>query len=234
MRRRALLASLVGLAAGGSCLGGDTEVVLRIDTDICAGNTEAPLESVRVEVRRDRGELLWASEFNVDRFVLPGEVVLQPERTDVTSAPVRVQITGSFRPGADGVAQEPLVRSFRVAFARGRRQLLGVYLANRCRNGAVRCRDGFTCGRSRCEAVDQPNLPNYSSATPDLRTFVVDPPVAPRGDGGVDVPPGVDVPAAPRYVPVMPYTPGVGTGGFTAWRAPRVRRAGARAHLGAQ
>ena len=233
MRRRALLASLVGLAAGGSCLGGDTEVVLRIDTDICAGNTEAPLESVRVEVRRDRGELLWASEFNVDRFVLPGEVVLQPERTDVTSAPVRVQITGSFRPGADGVAQEPLVRSFRVAFARGRRQLLGVYLANRCRNGAVRCRDGFTCGRSRCEAVDQPNLPNYSSATPDLRTCVVDPPVAPSGDGGVDVPPGVDVPVVPRDVPVMPDTPGVCTGGRTACGSACVDTASDRANCGA-
>jgi hypothetical protein len=188
VRRRALVAALLGLGAGGSCLGGDTEVVLRIDTDICAGNTEAPLENVRVEVRRDSGESLWASEFNVDRFALPGEVVLQPERDDLTR-PVRVFVTGRFRPGPDGAAQEPLLRTFRVAFVRGRRQLLGVFLANRCRNGAVRCRDGFTCGRSRCEAVDQPNLPNYSAATPDLRTCVVDPPVPPSGDGGVDVPP---------------------------------------------
>ena len=197
--------SLMGALA--TCGPGATEIVLRIDSDTCAGRSEAPLEAVRVEVTRDDGESLWASDFRADRFALPGEIVLQPASVDL-SVPVRVAVIASFRPDAAGVAQEPLRRDFRVAFALGRRQLLGVFLANRCRNGAVRCRAGFTCGAARCESVDQPLLPDYVSADPTLRRCRVDPPTPPGSDGGVDVPqpprdvPSTDVPTG-TDVPVV-------------------------------
>lgn len=198
-RRRWALA-LAALAS--TCAPGATEIVLRIDSDTCAGNSEAPLESVRVELQRNSGEPLWQSDFRVDRFPLPGEIVLQPADESSTD-PVRVVVTGAFRPDAAGVAQDPLQRLFRVRFLPGERTLLSVFLANRCRNGAVRCRTGYTCGRARCENIDQASLPGYVSADPELRSCVVDPPVPPMGDAGVDVVTEPDVPP-PRDVPVVP------------------------------
>lgn len=233
MSSRALHASLGLLTAAllGSCGAGDTEVILRIDSDICAGNAESPLESVRVEVSRDDGEALWASDFNADRFAFPGEIALLPERDDL-NAPVRVQVIGRFRASADGGAQDPLVRTFRVAYARGRRQLLSVFLANRCRNGAVRCRDGYTCGRTRCENVDQPSLPNYSSASPELRSCAVDPPTPPTGDAGVDVPVFRDAPPA-QDTPPGADRPTVCPGGQTACGSSCVDPQRDRANCGA-
>lgn len=197
--------SLTAMAwAASTCAGSSTEIVLRIDSDTCAGNAEAPLELVRVELARDDGEPLWQSDFRVDRFTLPGEVALQPA-DDNLDAPVRIAVTGVFRRDASGSVQDPLRREFRVRFVRQERALLSVFLANRCRNGAVRCRAGFTCGRARCEAVDQPLLPGYVETAPELRSCAVDPPVLPMGDGGVDVPaPPRDAPAPPGDAPLPP------------------------------
>lgn len=216
MTPRARRIGALALALGSAtCAPGATEIVLRVDSDTCAGNSEAPLESVHVELRRDDEELLWQSDFRVDRFPLPGEIVLQPA-DEGSSAPVRVVVTGHFRPDAEGVAQDPLQRLFRVRFEPGERTLLSVFLANRCRNGAVRCRTGYTCGRTRCENIDQFLLPGYVAADPELRTCRVEPPVPPMGDGGVgtDVVPVTDVPP-PRDVPTPTDVPSVCPSGRT-------------------
>lgn len=139
-----------------------TELVVRIDSDLCAATNTETLESVRVEVLSDPpDETLFDSSFRVDRYFLPGEVVLAATEDNSTRV-IRVTVVGLLRSTTAG-SMRSLERQYRARFSPGRRTVLDVFLSAQCLD-APACEGRTTCGPSGCESIDRPWLPDWSPA----------------------------------------------------------------------
>ncbi|MFO0626293.1 MAG: hypothetical protein U0325_11820 [Polyangiales bacterium] len=158
--------TLSALVLLGACGRPATQIVLRVDSDLRAGES---LRAVQVTTRREG-----ATADGVRREIdltgganpLPGTLSLVP--TDLEDLR-RLEVTVE----AQLVAGDAFATRAIVSFQRERTLVLDIFLASRCRDPANRagCGPDETCGPDGCEPVRRPTLPTYA---PDAAAEVPD------------------------------------------------------------
>lgn len=177
---RAVWASLLALLA--ACGGDVTEIVVSIDSDLAVGTS---LSSIEALVTSPSGAVQTATATVTDRADLPVTLVLVHDGGP--TEPVRLSIRGL----ASGGVQAAVSRV--VAFRRGERRRLSVFLPGACRGAA--CESGRSCDRGGacrderardCEYEGEGPCPAPDAGRPDAGVDAgpVTPDAGPPGEDG--------------------------------------------------
>lgn len=185
--------NVIGLAALLGCQYPATQLVLRVDSDMRAGDE---LRAVQVTMRRAgaAGSVFDRTyELGAGAYQLPGTLGVVPGDPD-DPRQLEVDVRAVLR-DAEGFNTRAI-----VSFQPGETLLLDLFLASRCRDPSNRagCGTDETCGPAGCEPVARPALPDFS-------------PSAPRRDGGA----GDGVTSLDGGEPDAPTSPDVVEGGAT-------------------